>query len=153
MSELLIPTAPRMETATKRLYFFDEGSGEMRDLLGGKGAGLAEMTSAGLPVPDGFTITTDMCLAYYANSRRFPDGLDSDVRAAMRELETRTEKRFGMGPNPLLVSVRSGARVSMPGMMDTILNLGLNDETVDALSALTSNDRFAWVAWRRLLSA
>lgn len=152
MSELLIPTAPRMETATKRLYFFDEGSGEMRDLLGGKGAGLAEMTSAGLPVPDGFTITTDMCLAYYANSRRFPDGLDSDVRAAMRELETRTEKRFGMGPNPLLVSVRSGARVSMPGMMDTILNLGLNDETVDALSALTSNDRFAWDAYRRFIT-
>ena len=152
MSELLIPTAPAMETATKRLYFFDEGSGEMRDLLGGKGAGLAEMTSAGLPVPGGFTITTEMCLAYYANSRRFPEGLDGDVRAAMRELETRTGKRFGMGPNPLLVSVRSGARVSMPGMMDTILNLGLNDETVDALAALTSNDRFAWDAYRRFIT-
>ena len=152
LSELLIPTAPTMETVTKRLYFFDEGTGAMGDLLGGKGAGLAEMTSAGLPVPSGFTITTEMCLAYYANSRRFPDGLDGDVRAAMRELETRTGKRFGMGPNPLLVSVRSGARVSMPGMMDTILNLGLNDETVDALSALTSNDRFAWDAYRRFIT-
>ena len=122
MSQLLIP-AGEVTSASKRLYFFDQASGSMRDLLGGKGAGLAEMTSAGLPVPDGFTVTTEMCLAYYAAGRKFPEGLDADVRAAMRELESRTGKRFGLGTNPLLVSVRSGARVSMPGMMDTILNL------------------------------
>ena len=167
MSQLLIPTNSAPKTSrgriapeakhdstapqTKRLYFFDEASGAMRDMLGGKGAGLAEMTTAGLPVPDGFTITTEMCLAYYTNGRRFPLGLDADVRAAMRELESRTGKRFGLGTNPLLVSVRSGARVSMPGMMDTILNLGLNDETVGALAALTNNERFAWDAYRRFV--
>ena len=150
MSQLLIP-AGEVTSASKRLYFFDQASGSMRDLLGGKGAGLAEMTSAGLPVPDGFTVTTEMCLAYYAAGRKFPEGLDADVRAAMRELESRTGKRFGLGTNPLLVSVRSGARVSMPGMMDTILNLGLNDETVGALATLTNNERFAWDAYRRFI--
>jgi pyruvate,orthophosphate dikinase len=151
MSQLLIP-AREVTSAGKRLYFFDQASGSMRDLLGGKGAGLAEMTSAGLPVPDGFTVTTEMCLAYYAAGRQFPEGLDADVRAAMRELESRTGKRFGLGTNPLLVSVRSGARVSMPGMMDTILNLGLNDETVSALATLTGNERFAWDAYRRFIA-
>jgi len=147
----LIPVR-EVTSAGKRLYFFDQAAGSMRDLLGGKGAGLAEMTSAGLPVPDGFTVTTEMCLEYYAAGRQFPEGLDADVRAAMRELESRTGKRFGLGLNPLLVSVRSGARVSMPGMMDTILNLGLNDETVSALAALTGNERFAWDAYRRFIA-
>ena len=151
MSQLLIPVR-EVTSAGKRLYFFDQAAGSMRDLLGGKGAGLAEMTSAGLPVPDGFTVTTEMCLEYYAAGRQFPEGLDADVRAAMRELESRTGKRFGLGLNPLLVSVRSGARVSMPGMMDTILNLGLNDETVSALAALTGNERFAWDAYRRFIA-
>jgi pyruvate,orthophosphate dikinase len=124
----------------------------MKDLLGGKGAGLAEMTRAGLPVPPGFTITADVCLEYYRDGRRYPQGLREQVCAAMRELEARTGKRFGTSANPLLVSVRSGARVSMPGMMDTILNLGLNDETVVALAKLTGNDRFAADAYRRFMA-
>jgi pyruvate,orthophosphate dikinase len=136
----------------KAIYFFDEGSGEMKDLLGGKGAGLAEMTRAGLPVPPGFTITTEQCLAFYAAGRRFPDGLEAQLHGAMRELEMRAAKRFGDAANPLLVSVRSGARVSMPGMMDTILNLGLNDTTVTGLAKLTGNERFAWDAYRRFIA-
>ncbi|HEV2642577.1 MAG TPA: PEP/pyruvate-binding domain-containing protein, partial [Candidatus Elarobacter sp.] len=116
----------------------------MKDLLGGKGAGLAEMTRAKLPVPPGFTLTTEVCLAFYEAGRRLPDGLSAEIRAAMRELERRTAKGFGKPANPLLVSVRSGARVSMPGMMDTILNLGLNDDTVVGLAKLTGNDRFAY---------
>jgi len=137
---------------TKRLYFFEEGSGEMKELLGGKGAGLAEMTRAGMPVPPGFTITTQACLDYYKLGRRFPDGLDDEIKSAMRELEKRTGKGFGSPDNPLLISVRSGARVSMPGMMDTILNLGLNDETVVSLARLTENPRFAWDAYRRFVA-
>jgi pyruvate,orthophosphate dikinase len=124
----------------------------MRDLLGGKGAGLAEMTQAGLPVPDGFTITTQQCLAYYDAGRRLPAQLVTELHTAMSELERRTGKRFGDAANPLLVSVRSGARVSMPGMMDTILNLGLNDTTVRGLAALTGNARFAWDAYRRFIT-
>lgn len=123
----------------------------MTDLLGGKGAGLAEMTRAGLPVPKGFTITTQACLEFYRNGRDFPNGLDEQVERSMRELETRTGKRFGDAARPLLVSVRSGARVSMPGMMDTILNLGLNDVTVAGLAAQTKNERFAWDAYRRFI--
>ncbi len=123
----------------------------MRDLLGGKGAGLAEMTRAGLPVPPGFTITADVCLQYYACGRRYPPGLQDAVTAAMRELERRTGKRFGDPDAPLLVSVRSGARVSMPGMMDTILNLGLNDATVQGLARLSGDARFAWDAYRRFI--
>ena len=134
------------------IWFFEDGSGEMKDLLGGKGAGLAEMTRAGLPVPPGFTITTEVCLAFYEAGRRFPDGLAAEVRASMRELERRTGKGFGQQANPLLVSVRSGARVSMPGMMDTVLNLGLNDETVIGLAKLTGNDRFAYDAYRRFMA-
>src|SRR5579884_15487 len=106
-------------TVARPIWFFEDGSGDMKDLLGGKGAGLAEMTRAGLPVPPGFTITTEVCLAFYEAGRRFPDGLGAEIRAAMRELESRTGKGFGTAANPLLVSVRSGARVSMPGMMDT----------------------------------
>jgi pyruvate,orthophosphate dikinase len=138
--------------AGKRIWFFEDGSGEMKELLGGKGAGLAEMTRAGLPVPPGFTITTEVCLAFYEAGRQFPEGLSGEIRASMRELERRTGKGFGKSNDPLLVSVRSGARVSMPGMMDTILNLGLNDETVAGLAKLTGNDRFAYDAYRRFMA-
>ena len=123
----------------------------MRDLLGGKGAGLAEMTRAGMPVPPGFTITTQTCLQYYELGRRDPPGLEDGIKSAMAELERRTGKGFGDPANPLLVSVRSGARASMPGMMDTILNLGLNDKTVEGLAKLSGNDRFAWDAYRRFV--
>jgi pyruvate, orthophosphate dikinase len=145
---------------TKFVYFFDEAAAlaasdadpnAVRNLLGGKGAGLAEMTAAGLPVPSGFTITTEACLRFYDAGGKFPDGLQEQVDVALRELEKRTGKRFGVAKNPLLVSVRSGARVSMPGMMDTILNLGLNDETVAGLARLTKNERFAWDAYRRFI--
>jgi len=147
------------ERKTKYVYFFDEGQAlrkesdpnSMRNMLGGKGAGLAEMTFAGLPVPSGFTITTEACLRFYEAGGVFPHGLQEQIDAAMRELESRTGKGFGNVDNPLLVSVRSGARVSMPGMMDTILNLGLNDETVQSLARLTSNERFAWDAYRRFV--
>jgi pyruvate,orthophosphate dikinase len=137
--------------ARKFVYFFEEGDGSMKELLGGKGAGLAEMTRAGLPVPAGFTITTEACLRFYDAGKRFPPGLDEQIDGAMRELETRTGKRFGAPADPLLVSVRSGARVSMPGMMDTILNLGLNDESVLGLATRTANERFAWDAYRRFV--
>jgi pyruvate,orthophosphate dikinase len=145
-------TAPNAGTGPQRIWFFDEGSAEMRDVLGGKGAGLAEMTRAGLPVPPGFTISAATSLAYYEAGRTLPDGLSGELRAAMHELETRTGKGFGSAENPLLVSVRSGARVSMPGMMDTILNLGLNDRTVAGLAKLTGNERFAYDAYRRFMA-
>ncbi len=150
MSETLASPEPAA-SLQKPIWFFEEGNGAMKNLLGGKGAGLAEMTRAGLPVPPGFTITTETCLQYYALGRRNPPGLVQGVEAAMRELERRTGKGFGNPANPLLVSVRSGARVSMPGMMDTILNLGLNDATVIGLAELTGNDRFAWDAYRRFI--
>ena len=137
---------------TKFVYFFEEGDGSMKELLGGKGAGLAEMTRAGLPVPEGFIITTEACLEFYNAKRTFPAGLEDEVKRSMAELERRTGKRFGDPADPLLVSVRSGARVSMPGMMDTILNLGLNDQTVDGLARLTNNERFAWDAYRRFIT-
>ena len=140
-----------VQAATKRIFFFEEGDASMLELLGGKGAGLAEMTAAELPVPAGFTISTQACLEFYTAGRAFPDGLDEQVETAMHELERRTGKGFGSIENPLLVSVRSGARVSMPGMMDTILNLGLNDRTVESLATLTSNERFAWDAYRRFI--
>src|SRR5918999_824257 len=136
----------------KLIYAFEEGNASMRSLLGGKGAGLAEMTNAGLPVPPGFTITTEACNAYYASGKQLPEGLWDDVVAHMHDLEARTEKGFGDPKNPLLVSVRSGAAFSMPGMMDTVLNLGLNPETVDGLIRLTGNERFAWDAWRRFVA-
>jgi pyruvate,orthophosphate dikinase len=136
--------------AVKDIYFFDDGE-TSRDLLGGKGAGLAEMTAAGLPVPLGFTITTKACLDYFALGGKFPEGFLERADAAAEELERRTGKRFGDPTAPLLVSVRSGARISMPGMMDTILNLGLNDETVRGLATLTANERFAWDAYRRFI--
>jgi pyruvate,orthophosphate dikinase len=133
------------------VYLFDEGDASMRDLLGGKGAGLAEMTRLGLPVPPGFTITTKASIAY-GRSGRFPPGLAKQVDAGIAAIEARSGKRFGDPAHPLLVSVRSGAKFSMPGMMDTVLNLGLNDATVAGLSALTGNERFAQDAHRRLVS-
>jgi pyruvate,orthophosphate dikinase len=128
-----------------------DGNGEMKDLLGGKGAGLAEMTNAGLPVPPGFTITTEACNAYYAAGEKFPEGMWNQVLSAMKKVEAATGKEFGSATNPLLVSVRSGAKFSMPGMMDTVLNLGLNEETLQALAQLTSNQRFALDAYRRFI--
>ena len=128
-----------------------EGNSKMKDILGGKGANLAEMASLGLPVPPGFTISTEVCKYYWDNGRKFPEDLKSVVEEAMRELENVTGKKFGDNANPLLVSVRSGAAVSMPGMMDTILNLGLNDESVEGLAKLTNNERFAWDSYRRFI--
>lgn len=139
------------QAPTKWVYLFSEGSKDMRDLLGGKGAGVAEMTRAGMPVPPGFTITTEACQAYYANGRQFPEGLWEQVEAALAKLEEQTGKRLGDERNPLLVSVRSGAKFSMPGMMDTVLNLGLNDRTLAALANLTGDERFALDAYRRFI--
>ena len=138
-------------TAKKWVYLFHEGSADMRDLLGGKGAGCAQMTRAGLPVPPGFTITTEACNAYYQAGRQFPPGMWEQTLEALRVVEQQTGKRFGDPQNPLLVSVRSGAKLSMPGMMDTVLNLGLNDETVEGLARLTNNERFAYDAYRRFI--
>ncbi|MFN2582533.1 MAG: pyruvate, phosphate dikinase, partial [Candidatus Dormibacteria bacterium] len=135
----------------KWVYLFQQGSAAMRDLLGGKGAGVAEMTRAGLPVPPGFTITTEACNAFYASRRRFPDGMWEQVETALRDVERKTGKRFGESRNPLLVSVRSGAKFSMPGMMDTVLNLGLNEATLEGLATLTKDRRFALDAYRRFI--
>jgi pyruvate,orthophosphate dikinase len=141
--------------ANKYVYIFADGKadgrGDMKDLLGGKGAGLAEMTNAGLPVPPGFTITTESCNAYYAAGQKFPAGMWEQSIAALREVEQAAGKKFGDASNPLLVSVRSGAKFSMPGMMDTVLNLGLNDQTVEGLARLTANERFAYDAYRRFI--
>ena len=142
--------------AKKWVYLFAggkaEGSAKMRSLLGGKGAGIAEMTNAGLPVPPGFTITTEACNAYFASGKKFPPGLWEQVEQALARVEKSTGKKLGDPRNPLLVSVRSGAAMSMPGMMDTVLNLGLNDESRAALEKLTKNPRFAWDAYRRFVS-
>ena len=141
--------------AKKWVYLFGggkaEGNASMRSLLGGKGAGLAEMTIAGLPVPPGFTITTEACNAYFAGGQRFPEGLWEQSLEGLRTVEQATGKRLGEAKDPLLVSVRSGAAMSMPGMMDTVLNLGLNDQTREGLARLTGNDRFAWDAYRRFI--
>jgi len=135
----------------KWVYLFAEGSKDMKNLLGGKGAGLAEMTKAGLPVPPGFTATTEACLAYFNAGKDFPEGMWKQTLDAMKIVEEQTGKKFGDSDNPLLVSVRSGARVSMPGMMDTILNLGLNQETLHGLAEATGNERFAYDSYRRLI--
>jgi pyruvate,orthophosphate dikinase len=151
------PTPTRSQHAAKR-YIYSwgdgraEGDGTMKDLLGGKGAGLAEMTNAGLPTPPGFTITTEACNDYFDAGKQLPAGLWEDVLEAVKEVEARTGKGFGDPSNPLLVSVRSGAKFSMPGMMDTVLNLGLNEETLAGLVALTGNDRFGWDAYRRFVA-
>src|SRR5882724_595843 len=139
-------------TTNKWVYMFEEGSGDNKELLGGKGAGLCEMTRAGLPVPPGLIVTTEACNAYYANDKNFPEGMWEQVIEALKKIETKVGKRFGDATNPLLVSVRSGAAFSMPGMMDTVLNLGLNEETVQGLAAQTGDLRFALDAYRRFAS-
>lgn len=136
----------------KRVWLFREGNADMRNLLGGKGANLAEMTNLGLPVPPGLTITTETCMEYINAGNKMPAGLMEDVKKALADVEYNTGKKFGDSSNPLLVSVRSGARVSMPGMMETILNLGLNDETVEAMIRLTNNPRFCYDSYRRFLT-
>jgi len=135
----------------KWVYLFSEGSESMRNLLGGKGAGSAEMTKAGMPVPPGFTITTEACLDYFANDKNEPEGLADQIQASLATIEKQTGRGFGNNSNPLLVSVRSGARASMPGMMDTVLNLGLNAETLQGLATRTGDDRFAWDSYRRFI--
>jgi pyruvate, orthophosphate dikinase len=141
----------RAPAVVKPIYFFDEADGGNKMLLGGKGAGLAEMTRLGLPVPPGFIITTEICEKFYEAGRRLPDGLMDEVRKSIRRLEGLTGKGFGDCENPLLVSVRSGAPVSMPGMMDTILNLGLNDETVEGLAKQSGKPEFAWDTYWRFM--
>ncbi|HTC20026.1 MAG TPA: PEP/pyruvate-binding domain-containing protein, partial [bacterium] len=139
----------------KFVYFFGngkaEGEGTMKAELGGKGAGLAEMTNAGVPVPPGFTITTETCRIYYESGKKVPASIDKEMQIHLTRLEKSLGKKFGDRNNPLLVSVRSGAKFSMPGMMDTILNLGLNDETIKGLVASTNNERFAWDSYRRFI--
>ncbi len=139
----------------KLIYYFGQtrcdGRGNQKPLLGGKGANLAEMTSIGLPVPPGFTITTEVCDLYYKNGRKFPATLLPDIRKHVAMLEAEVGRKLGDAANPLLVSIRSGARDSMPGMMDTILNLGLNDQTVLGLKAATNNGRFAYDCYRRFI--
>ena len=143
--------SPAMRGNGRFVYGFEEPSEGGRELLGGKGIGLAEMTQLGVPVPAGFTITTDACRAYMRNSQQLPDGLGAEVDEHLDTLERKTGKRFGDSADPLLVSVRSGAAVSMPGMMDTILNLGLNDDAVEGLAKATDNPRFAFDSYRRLI--
>src|SRR4051812_12184350 len=140
---------------TRYVYRFgggisDGGAGD-KNLLGGKGANLAEMASIGLPVPPGFTISTEMCARYYDEGETFPDSVKAEIAAGIAHIEAITGRRFGDSAAPLLVSVRSGARVSMPGMMDTVLNLGLNDATVQGLAATSGDDRFAWDSYRRFI--
>lgn len=135
----------------KMVYFFDEGDGKNKKLLGGKGAGLCEMTRLRLPVPPGFTITTEVCKMYYQNNKTLPKSLWSEVKKNIAKLERKTGKKWNSNQNPLLVSVRSGAALSMPGMMDTILNLGLNDSAVESLTKKTNNPRFAWDSYRRFV--
>src|SRR6201991_2476324 len=146
-----------VDAATKTRWVFSFGGGgadgdaSMKNLLGGKGANLAEMSSLGLPVPPGFTISTEACVHYYANDRQYPADLQEQVAKALKTVEGQTSKAFGAAANPLLVSVRSGARASMPGMMDTVLNLGLNDATVDGLAKLSGDRRFAFDSYRRFI--
>jgi len=135
----------------KFVYLFSEGNASMRNLLGGKGSGLAEMTNLGLPVPRGFTITTEACTDYYENDRKISDDIQAEIAEYVVKLEEMTGKKFGSLENPLLVSVRSGARASMPGMMDTILNLGINDEVAEAIAKLTGNEKFAYDSYRRFV--
>src|SRR4029079_17864415 len=156
MAKTALPDGERTHRAARRFIFAfgagrADGDASMRDLLGGKGAGLAELTRAGLPVPPGFPITTEACNEYFASGEQLPDGLWDDVLTAIHEVEVETGKGFGDAANPLLVSVRSGAKFSMPGMMDTVLNLGLNETTLNGLVALTGNERFGWDAYRRFI--
>ncbi len=136
---------------TKYVHSFEEADGNDKKLLGGKGAGLAEMTRMGLPVPPGFIVTTEACLDYYENKKKLPKGLMEQVEANLKTIEEKTGKKFGSAQNPLFFSVRSGAAISMPGMMDTILNLGLNDKTLEGLIKITSDGRFAYDSYRRFI--
>ena len=136
---------------TKYVYLFSEGNANMRNLLGGKGANLAEMTNIGLPVPQGFTVSTEACSKYYEDGQILSDDVVKQIMDGLSKVEKITGKKFGDKNNPLLVSVRSGARASMPGMMDTILNLGLNSEVVEGLVKLTNNPRFAYDSYRRFI--
>ena len=135
----------------KYVYLFNEGNAGMKNLLGGKGANLAEMTNLGMPVPQGFTVSTEACTQYYVDGQKLNESIVSQINKALSDLENKTGKKFGSNVNPLLVSVRSGARASMPGMMDTILNLGLNDQTVEVIAKLTKNERFAYDSYRRFI--
>ncbi|MBQ7861221.1 MAG: pyruvate, phosphate dikinase, partial [Clostridia bacterium] len=137
--------------AKKWVYLFKEGNGSMRELLGGKGANLAEMTNLGLPVPQGFTITTEACTQYYEDGRKINDEIVAEIMANIEKMEEITGKKFGDLERPLLVSVRSGARASMPGMMDTILNLGLNEDVVKVMAEKSGNERWAYDCYRRFI--
>jgi len=137
--------------AKKYVYLFSEGNANMRNLLGGKGANLAEMTNLGLPVPQGFTITTEACTKYYEDGRSINPEIQAEIMTYIEKLEAITGKKFGDMENPLLVSVRSGARASMPGMMDTILNLGLNEQVVEVIAKKSGNPRWAWDCYRRFI--
>ena len=137
--------------AKKYCYLFTEGNANMRELLGGKGANLAEMTHIGLPVPQGFTISTEACTQYYEDGRKINDEIMAEIMTYIGKMEEITGKKFGDKKNPLLVSVRSGARASMPGMMDTILNLGLNEEVVEVIAEQSKNPRWAWDCYRRFI--
>ena len=137
--------------AKKYCYLFSEGNANMRELLGGKGANLAEMTNIGLPVPQGFTITTEACTQYYEDGREINDEIMAEINEYIVKMEEITGKKFGDKENPLLVSVRSGARASMPGMMDTILNLGLNEDVVNIIAEKSNNPRWAWDCYRRFI--
>src|SRR4029077_10917881 len=158
MSTTTLPETHEVQAparSTKYVYFFGdgkaEGNGKMKDDLGGKGAGLAEMTNAGLPVPPGFTIQTEACREYMRSGGKMSEEITQQMEAALRRLEQLQKQKLGTGDNPLLVSVRSGAKFSMPGMMDTILNLGLNDQSVEALAKRSNNPRFAYDSYRRLI--
>src|SRR6476646_10432224 len=146
---------PRRQKGSKFVYYFGDGradgAGNMKPLLGGKGANLAEMTRIGLPVPPGFTITTEVCTYFYDHKRTYPPQLNDQVEAAVARIENSVNKKLGDPERPLLVSVRSGARDSMPGMMDTILNLGMNDAVVEIIAKRSGNPRFAWDSYRRFL--
>src|SRR5437868_421908 len=166
MATLMAVRAPRSKatsktqtsktTARKRVYFFGngkaEGRGDMKDLLGGKGANLHDMTRMGLPVPPGFTITTESCKDYNDGGQKLPRGLMEEVKTNLLKVEKASGKKFGDPSNPLLVSARSGAKMSMPGMMDTVLNIGLNDAVVEGLAKLANNERFAYDSYRRLIN-
>ena len=136
---------------TKYVYLFSEGDKDMRNLLGGKGANLAEMTKLGLPIPQGFTVTTEACTEYYNNGEKISEEIEKEIFESLKKIEEIQGKKFGDTSDPLLVSVRSGARASMPGMMDTILNLGLNDIAVEGFAEKTGNPRFAYDSYRRFI--
>src|SRR3989338_264786 len=150
-----VKSAKSKATKKKFVYFFGSGKAEgnagMKPLLGGKGANLAEMTNLGIPVPAGFTITAEACALFYEQGKKWPSGLEAEVEKNLTKLEEFMGAKFGDRENPLLVSVRSGAAVSMPGMMDTVLNLGLNSDVVQGLIIKTENERFAWDAYRRFI--